>query len=150
MALGDGHQQSYQHASSRSNQRACAVRSGSSQPGIPPAATRAAWRFIAGSPLASRHLQTKSPRRGNLSDAAVKDRKRGAGTYAVAFFGVEALIILTGSESPWLHLVSMLPGTFMMLGGVTAFFQTCVITAGLGVGRVLLDGDTGEPEVHGA
>jgi hypothetical protein len=103
--------------------------------GLPPAVTRAAWRFIAGSPSANHRLRRAGAgapsasarprtRKGNVSDAQVKVRKRGAGGFAATFIAIELAIVLTGSDSPWVHLVSMLPGTFMTLAGVTAFFKT--------------------------
>ncbi len=99
--------------------------------GVQSLVTRAAWRFIAASPTASARQRAgvsaarpARPRKGNLSDAQVKGRKRSAGGFAATFIGIEAVIVLTGSDSAWIHLVSMLPGMLMTLAGVTAFFQT--------------------------
>lgn len=104
--------------------------------GVQSVVTRAAWRFIAASPRArSRHRaeaaamgpglpRSARTRKGNLTDAQVKGRKRSATGFAATFIAIEAAIVLTGSDSPWIHLVSMLPGMMMTLAGVTAFFQT--------------------------
>ena len=99
--------------------------------GVQSVVTRAAWRFIAASPTAGARRRAGASgvtptrtRKGNLSAAQVKGRKRSAGGFAATFIGIEAVIVLTGSDSAWIHLVSMLPGMLMTLAGVTAFFQT--------------------------
>lgn len=131
--------------------------------GVESVVKRAAWRFIAGSPTAIARqragvtptVATPPPRatrtrKGNLSDGQVKGRKRSAGYFAATFIAIEAAIVLTNSDSAWIHLVSMLPGMMMTLAGVTAFFQTCVITAAAGAGRVTCNPTTGDYEVLGA
>ena len=86
--------------------------------------TRAALRFIAGPNQPAAPRKKAKTRKGNLTDKQVKTREKAAVGYAGMFVAVEAAIVLTGSGSAWLHLVSMLPGTLMMLSGVTALFQT--------------------------
>jgi hypothetical protein len=64
------------------------------------------------------------PQSGNLSEAQVKGRSNNAKGWGAAFVAVEALILLTGSSSIWLHCLSVLPGLFCLLFGVTAAFST--------------------------
>jgi hypothetical protein len=91
---------------------------------LPPAAARAALRFIAGPTQQVAPRKKAKTRKGNLTDKQVKAREKAAAWYGGIFLVIEALIVITGSGSAWLHLVSMLPGTFMMMAGVTALFQT--------------------------
>ena len=73
--------------------------------------------------LTARRRRPKT-KKGNLSKAQVKHRTKVAEGYGVAFIAIEIIIVMTGSGSAWIHLVSMLPGMMMMVAGVTASFST--------------------------
>ena len=120
--------------------------SGDDDPTSPPAVQKALGRWMAkslkvvdtpkpagssGGNYAPSAAPADAPRRrrpktkkGNLSKAQVKHRTKVAEGYGVAFIAIEIIIVMTGSGSAWIHLVSMLPGMMMMVAGVTASFST--------------------------
>lgn len=88
-------------------------------------------------------------RRGNLTEAQIKDRQKNARTQLVVFLAIEGAVILTGSSNPWLHLVTVAPGMIMLVSGITAAFGTCFVGACVGGGKVTYT-DSGEAVVTGA
>lgn len=113
------------------------------------AVAMAANRFISRALHGKASTPVEKARRGNLTEAQVKDRQKNARTQLVVFLAIEGAVILTGSSNPWLHLVTVAPGMVMLITGITAAFGTCFVGACVGGGKVTYTAE-GEAVVTGA
>ena len=72
----------------------------------------------------ARKARARPRKAGNLTEAQVQQRTKASAGYGATFIAVELVIVMTGTESAWIHLVSVLPGLMMMMLGITAAAST--------------------------